>query len=177
MICFDMDGVLVKYVRDDYVQRADGTYPFHQKGHYAHKAQDKRAVNLFNKCVNSCKGDVFVITSIPDIENSTGILIDKITWLDNNVDKFDIGAHLIAPTTNKMSHIEWIRGAQLRKSDILIDDFNDNLYSWMARGGTAIKYLNGINSKKSWIGPWLDGTNINEPMFIHLMEIVHEATR
>ena len=178
MICFDIDGVLRVYDRNDYVQNSDGTYPYHQRGHYANKEADKTAVYLFNRCVKSCKGNVFVITSIPKIPTSNYVIIDDIIWLDNKVDDFDLGAHLIAPKSDKFTHIEWIRESTLKKSDILIDDWNDNLYSWMAKGGTAIKYLNGINSAESWNGPVLDSTKFEGPeLFITLMSYVYEATR
>ena len=40
----------------------------------------------------------------------------------------------------------------LSKKDVLIDDWNPNLQMWEKHGGTAIKYLNGINSADSWAG-------------------------
>lgn len=39
-----------------------------------------------------------------------------------------------------------------RRYHILIDDFNPNLRNWEAAGGTAVKYINGLNSPESFNG-------------------------
>lgn len=41
---------------------------------------------------------------------------------------------------------------KLRRTDILIDDYNKNLKAWEEMGGTAVKYCNGLNHAESWGG-------------------------
>ena len=40
----------------------------------------------------------------------------------------------------------------LQPTDVLLDDYNNNLENWVEHGGIGIKLLNGINSKRSWDG-------------------------
>lgn len=44
-------------------------------------------------------------------------------------------------------------GRPLSKSDILVDDYNQNLFYWKKAGGTAVKYINYQNSPDSFNGP------------------------
>lgn len=170
MICFDMDGVLVRYDRKAYTQ-IDPEY--RKPGYYKNLTADTKALQLFTKMLHSCPDSIFIITSVPAGIIHNSVILDKLSWIDNNIPEFDFGTHFIAPTGNKMSIIEWIRGSQLTKDDILIDDYNPNLCSWAARGGTAIKYLNGINNPDSWPGYVLDARDETaDEMFSNLMSIV-----
>lgn len=55
--------------------------------------------------------------------------------------------------------------------DVLIDDFNTNLEDWKEKGGTAIKYLNGENSRESWNGRSITITDLYTVPgpFIHIL--------
>ena len=66
----------------------------------------------------------------------------------------------MAVSKQKSSCITEIKGASLSRRDILIDDFNNNLFNWEASGGTAVKYLNGFNNPGSWHGYTLSGTDV-----------------
>ena len=61
--------------------------------------------------------------------------------------------------------------------DILIDDYNPNLYSWMSRGGTAIKYINNVNSVDSWVGSYIAEYMEDSVMFDFLMRVVMETNK
>ena len=74
-----------------------------------------------------------------------------------------------------MSFIEWLRGSSITRKDILIDDYNPNLYSWMSRGGTAIKYINDFNSAGSWVGQCIADDTEDSVMFDSLMRVVMET--
>ena len=42
---------------------------------------------------------------------------------------------------------------KLEKTDVLISDYKNDIYPWIEAGGTAVKYLNGINDPESYPGP------------------------
>lgn len=155
MICFDMDGVLAVYNRADYKLDNNGIVPFLSEGHYKKCEPDTTALQVFWRCVKMCPNDTYIITSIPEYEHSLDMIFDKMYWLNEQRPeeiKFDFGTKFLAPTSTKMSHIEFIRGSSLTRNDILIDDWNPNLYAWAARGGRSIKYINGQNSESSFHG-------------------------
>lgn len=55
--------------------------------------------------------------------------------------------------------------------DILIDDYNENLELWREYGGTAVKYLNGINNPYSWSGHRLVNTLSADEIVKYLLEL------
>ena len=175
MIYFDMDGVLAKYDFNAY-NFSDPNGPlFLTGGYFRNRPPDLIALGLFKMCIQMFPYDTFVITSIPDIKKKNNIVMDKLYWLIMRVPEFNIGTQFIGPVDRKMNFIEWIRGSSIDKRDILIDDYNKNLYGWMSRGGTAIKYINGLNSIQSWVGDYLDGTMFkSEDLFKILTNIIKE---
>lgn len=178
MISFDMDGVLVKYDWDGYKTEVNGVPKYLTPSYYLQREPDDRALNLFRKCIKLFPNETCVITSVPKGEHRNRIVIDKLMWLNTHVPEFDIGTHVICCTSDKMSFIEWMRGSTITKNDILIDDYNPNLYSWFTRGGLAVKWLNGLNSPESWYGPILDGQNpYSHDLFSELMGILNRSEK
>ena len=152
MIYFDMDGVLATYDINGYIGVKP---PFCQiGGHYfSTLSADSVAMEMFKTLYKEIPGSVMVLTSVSlPRELRTEQTLDKIHWLLAQFPDFDFGAHFLSTSTEKRNIISNIRGMSLNKRDILIDDWNANLYAWTSHGGTAIKYLNGINSKQSWPG-------------------------
>ena len=45
-------------------------------------------------------------------------------------------------------------------------------YKWLMTGGTAVKYLNGINSAESWKGQTLSATEKAEDLYLRLGGII-----
>lgn len=169
MVCFDMDGVLVVYEQDAYV----GDSPrYLQPGYFRNRKPDKKAIALFKHCLKMLPLDTFICTGVP-ADHRNRIILDKLFWLDTNIPEFDIGTRFIASSSmDKSALFEHIRMNSLNRRDVIIDDFNPRLYNWEMRGGTAIKYLNGINSSDSWNGPCIDGrsSDMPEQMFMQIME-------
>ena len=156
MIYFDMDGVLAAYDINGYIGEKP---PFAQiGGHYfSTLSADSVAMEIFRTLYREIPGCVMVLTSVSVPRDlRTEQTLDKIHWLLKEFPDFDFGAHFLSTSTEKRNIISNIRGMALNKRDILIDDWNANLYAWTANGGTAVKYLNGINSKKSWPGEVLE---------------------
>lgn len=173
MLFFDMDGVVATYDRGGYDFTTKEGPEFLKPGYFLNREPDERGVQLLKDCLKNCPNDTYIITGIPKAEISirNQIIFDKMRWLTQVVPEFDIGTKFIAPTDSKMNFIEWIRGTSIGKNDVLIDDYNPNLFSWSTRGGTAIKFLNGINSEDSWIGPFLRQNS--DSLFYDLMHIVY----
>lgn len=177
MIFFDMDGVLAKYDRGGYNFEEEDGPNYLKKGYFLEREPDSGAVALFRKCLKVCPNDIYIITSVPSGDKRNSIIFDKLAWIDKYLPEFDIGTHFIATTSSKMSFIEWLRGSSITSKDILIDDYNPNLYSWMSRGGTAIKYINNVNSVDSWVGSYIAEYMEDSVMFDFLMRVVMETNK
>lgn len=179
MLAFDMDGVIVKYDRDGYIKQEDGLMPFEEPdGHYFYdREEDEDALELFRKCVKMMPDETTIITTVskePNIRYEQ--TIDKMGWIHERVPAFDVGSKFLALSNDKHNFIKDIRGMSLNKRDILIDDYNPNLFKWMLAGGTAIKYINGINNLDSWPG-YSIGNDSAGNMFKELSDIIVAITR
>lgn len=172
MICFDLDGVIFKYDTRDYMSIDNNPPAYLTPGCFRHKEPDEKILKVFKRCLKVCPNDTYIVTGVPPVECRNQIILDKIMCVNDTIPEFDIGTHFIAATGDKMSFIEWIRGSSITKKDILVDDWNPNLYTWAARGGTAIKYINGINTPESWVGDILDSTLSENELFLELMDII-----
>lgn len=176
MISFDMDGVLAKYDWDGYTKETDGVLNYLRPGYFLERIPDYNAITLIKRCYELFPNETYIITSVPNNEHRNRIVLEKLQWINKYIPEFDIGTHVICTTSNKMSFIEWLRGSTITKNDILIDDFNRNLYSWQMRGGTSIKWMNGLNSPESWYGPILNEDDQCTPdvLFGDLIRIYNE---
>lgn len=175
MIYFDMDGVLAKYDWDGYKLNADGIMKFEEVGshYFLHVEPDEVAINFFKLCLKNIPDDTYIITSVSSRQDIRfEQIIDKMTWLHSIVPQFDVGSKFIAVSSNKRDFVTGIRGMSLNRTDILIDDYNPNLYKWLMTGGTAVKYLNGINSAESWKGQTLSATEKAEDLYLRLGGII-----
>jgi 5'(3')-deoxyribonucleotidase len=76
-------------------------------------------------------------------------------WVSENYPVISL-CNFIACGSDKRNAISKIKGMNLTKQDILVDDYKRNLVSWASAGGTAIKYINGINSVGDWPGLYID---------------------
>ena len=154
MIYWDMDGVLFKY---DYNIYAEDRIPkWNELGAHTfrHLPRDDYAHSIFSEIAKVMPSDQWVLTSVFNLSAAVKNeqIIDKLLELSEEYSEFDL-CNFIACASEKRNVITKIKGFKLTKADILIDDYNNNLFAWLAAGGTAIKYLNGINSKGIWPGP------------------------
>lgn len=159
MFYFDMDGVLAKYDYDGYKGKKPAFTDI-KKHYFLDRDADFTILEVFEILYEKYSGYVKVLTTVSkerDIRNHQ--TFDKMHWLLRFIPDFNIGEDFIAVTTDKRDIIQKIKGMNLAPSDLLIDDYNINLEKWKEFGGTAIKYLNGINSPRSWSG---DKIHFNE---------------
>ena len=158
---FDMDGVLAVYDRQAYPPNSN-LYCTVGKHYYQTVTPDQRAINAFvTLAVNnknsayrqislhtlsslSCKGKIFLEQ-----------MSDKKKWLCENIKSKHPGASYqthFAGSQKRYIGEALSDNRKLSRSDILVDDYNDNLAKWEQAGGTSVKYCNGINSSDSWKG-------------------------
>ena len=157
----DMDGVLARYERHAY-DPSKGPAPNvalyeHEDSHYFATCEaDNNAVSLLKSLLANPDAEVYVLTHVaPHIPWASD---DKREWLLQIVPVLDTATQLIIADSDKAETImvrEKLKG--LNRNMVLIDDYNKNLNDWRDAGGTAIKYLNGINSSNSWDGLIIDG--------------------
>lgn len=183
-IYFDMDGVLAKYDRNAYKEDPvthERLFEMKNKHYFRYVPADDKMTNvlfhLSDKMHNIKSGLEIQTHVISTLSKKSSAFIeqydDKLAWLHENVKNF--------PTTEfypalgeKRDIAVLIRGKKLNPTDILIDDYNVNLKSWRRAGGTAIKYLNGVNSAESWNGPYIDQA-MSSSEIIRMLEILARA--
>jgi histidinol phosphatase-like enzyme len=154
----DMDGFIAKYDRKAYMK---------EYGINPNKAQfEDEAIHYFLTCERDNNAYVLVKNILEEYDESYFLttvppemswhIPDKITWLHDCVPEIDTDTQLLIAESDKAETIMVLQQLKtLTKDMILIDDYNPNLFAWEAAGGTAIKYLNGINTKESWDGIYI----------------------
>ena len=151
----DMDGVIVKYNTDDYVARPDSVPLYLTKHYFENLEEDIRIVEYLNTLQNDSNDITFYILSrIPDArmcgpETFADIVESKMNWLKYHCTlNFDVKNIILTPYS-KCEAAKRVLKRPLCSSDILVDDFNNNLIEWRAAGGVAFKYVNGLNSAET----------------------------
>lgn len=151
---WDLDGVIFKYEREAYV----GDNPtYANPGYFRKREIDNVAYALLEKARKDASCTINILSrgsTRLDEEQRKNIIEDKknnvsdvIPWLPDT--------NILITELSKVEEAVLKLGRSLSKNDILIDDFNENLISWTNAGGSAIKYLNGLNSESSYDGPKL----------------------
>lgn len=163
IVYFDMDGVLAKYNRSGYVSIDGKTPPYLMKdGHYFFNLEpDEKAIAILQKLNEVCS--VKILTAV---SKKGSIYLehvrDKIAWINKYCPFIDIKTQFISTATDKgnlaksICDYDSLGLSSFSINHILIDDYNNNLNNWVYHGGTALKYINGINSESSYNGITLD---------------------
>lgn len=157
-VIFDMDGVLAVYDESGYV----GKEPLFEKlgQHWFARCQrDARATVLMRAVAKEPYAQICVCSRISGSED-TAIgheqAMDKRIWLARNVYPYnDVERAIISPLTKPRAFRTTFNRAP-QPTDVLIDDYNDNLEAWVRAGGRAVKWVNGQNDASSWDGPSID---------------------
>ena len=186
-IYFDMDGVLAKYDRNAYKEDPETherLFETKNKHYFRYVPADDKMTNVLfhltdrTYAIKLLRAGMDIETHvISTLSKKSSAFIeqydDKVAWLKDNIKNFP--TEEFYPALGEKRDIAiLIRGKKLNTTDILIDDYNVNLTSWRDAGGTAIKYLNGVNSAESWDGPYID-QEMTSSEIIRMLEILAKA--
>lgn len=135
-VYFDLDGTLAEW-------KAAATMQELQRKDYFFCLQPTNLVPFANRLAKHPDIEVMTLSQyLPD----TYALEDKNRWCDIHVPNIDQEHRIFVPCgIGKPEYIQKALRCSLSEDDILIDDYSKNLTEWSAAGGTAIKWLNGIN--------------------------------
>lgn len=154
-VFFDMDGVLAQYERTAY-EKPDFLWKKPDYHYFSTVKPDQKAIDLFNLCQKEPNTNAFILTSV--LNNGPICLeqiMDKMAWIQKHIPNTDLKKQFIPSVSIKTRTIQAMlfqNKNNIYPSDILIDDYNPNLKAWQDAGGTAMKYLNGLNHADSWRG-------------------------
>ncbi len=130
----DMDGVLARFHdEENYLVRMYNAGFFENLRPFGEMLQ---AVKLFMRCNPHI--EVFILSSLID---SPFCADEKRRWLRRYLPEAR-NVLLVPQGVDKSDFI-----GELTPLDVLIDDYNKNLFSWKASGGRAIKLVNNINHR------------------------------
>lgn len=151
MLFMDMDGVLARYDRWAYAKRPGqkAVYETEHEHYFRHCVPDRHALAILKTALD-LGVDARVLTAIRS--DLPWVRFDKVQWLAEHAPWLDPARLVIASGDKAQAVIAMQLAAGLHPGIVLLDDFNRNLEDWARAGGTAVKYLNGVNSPGSWPG-------------------------
>lgn len=156
-VFFDMDGVLARYERHAYEKYDPDLPPLYEQEdlHYYRTCEPDSAAIALLEYLTGLGIPCWALTSVkPSIPWAR---YDKIYWLMKHTRQFDAARRTIIADGDKAQVVKAREKiCRLDRGMILLDDFNKNLWDWERAGGTAVKYLNGVNSTGSFDGPHID---------------------
>lgn len=156
----DKDGVIAVYEPHVYRPKDPNETPlFMIEGvHYYRNCEaDTRIIEAYRLIQEEHPEIPFtVITNVVDITASKTLAnkhkTDKHIWVSEKMPFLDMDSQFYAIQMPKYIKAEQLLNRKLRKTDILISDYNNDLIPWENAGGTSVKYLNGQNSADSFDG-------------------------
>ena len=138
-VFFDMDGVLAEY-KDVPLEE------LYKKGYFADLKPIEETLNAIKILSEDPQFEVHTLSAV--LPENPYALDEKKSWFDKYLKQFGITPLFIYCGESKREKVP----GGIKPTDILIDDYNENLKDW-GKEGIAIKFLNGINDKhKSWQG-------------------------
>ncbi len=170
-IFIDMDGVLTEYRKD--CQTED----LMQKGYFLSLKPEWNMLGALKRLMESCDSlgfSVCVLTKVyPGLFRHS--VSEKLQWRDKYLpDLFDSEFVMVnGEEQEKSAAVEELLGGKINEDCILIDDYNANLREWHKNGGTAVKYVNGINDKnRSFIGKRLSFDMSEEELYNAILSMI-----
>jgi len=145
----DMDGTLGVFTPVDEMET------LYEKGYFEKIKPHENVVGGINRIIDN-RSDIEVYILSAYLTDSDYALAEKNVWLDKYLPNIDNEHRVFVPCgSNKRDFIP----DGIRDNDYLIDDYTENLNSWLPARG--IKLLNGINHTR---GTWeYDRISYNKP--------------
>lgn len=156
----DMDGTLAQFRPVEKVEE------LLEPGYFLNLEPNMQLINAVRNLFEGSFFDgMYILSAIP--RKSVFAKTEKMKWLQTYLPEFD-EEHMLFPFCDEPKSFAVDENSIFPKSFFLLDDYNKNLYDWMSRGGTAIKFLNGVNnSSKKWTGAVVSNTeNCLEELFM-----------
>ena len=173
-IFFDMDGVLAEYREN--CSEAD----MKKKGYFSSLMPETNMVNALNRLAENSEElgiSVCVLTKVYPSDFKYSIS-EKLEWRDEYLPLL-LDSEFIMVNGEKEEKSEAIKSltdVDIDEDCFLIDDYNYNLFEWRGKGGSTIKYVNGINDKnKSFIGNRLSYEMSEDEIYSSILEMVGGA--
>lgn len=130
----DMDGTIARFHdEENYLERMYEPGFFESLRPFKEMVQ---AVKLFIRC--NPRTEVYILSSLI---NSPFCEIEKRRWLSKYLPEVR-NICLVPEGVDKSDFI-----GRISALDVLLDDYNKNLFSWKRSGGRAIKLINNINNR------------------------------
>lgn len=164
---FDMDGVLAVFQQiktdiplDEFLGNKENHY-------YRTLPPQQNVVDLVNYLIEAGE-DVYILSN-----SFFDVIEDKIDWLKEMCPNLNPNNIYITPYSSgtPIQKADFVEG--LNEKDILIDDYNKNLYDWEKMGGTAVKLVNNINSINEDFN-YIHHTDSKEVLYSNLKGIEYE---
>ena len=139
-VFIDMDGTLTKFNTNATPDML--THP----GYFAALQPQQSIIDAAKELIKNPNLEIYVLSAALDTPTAVK---EKNEWLDQYLPEVD-AAHRLFPRNGTDKTLAVPQG--VRQSDILLDDYSQNLHAWRRAGGVGIKVLNGINNNhRSWL--------------------------
>lgn len=169
----DMDGTLAEFKVVDQIET------LYEKGYFLNLNPHESVINGLKKFMeNHPEIEVYVLSSV--LSDSAYALSEKQAWLDNYFPEIDAAHRIFSPCGERKA--DYVPGG-IKETDMLLDDYSDNLHSWQPPG-VGIKLMNGINGTKgTWKGSRisfrLSPEVFSENLYLKIIDrqIIHDELR
>jgi len=133
----DMDGTLANFhAASNYLEKMWEPGYFEQLDPYSRAVE---TIDLYRATYPD--SEIFVISATID---SPTCIAEKEAWLDQHLPHVDADHRIFVPMGEDKS--QYIPDG-IRRTDVLLDDYNKNLNEWKEAGGTSVKFVNEINDR------------------------------
>lgn len=141
----DMDGTLYRF-HDDILDEEGQVQieKMYEVDFFLKLKPFENLVDTINRLHENNNVEIYFLSAVSDEyieEDKKAVLRRDFPWVD--VD------HMLFPYCgcNKAEFVELFQERELENTDILLDDYNQNLEQWLDHNGTSIKFVNNINHK------------------------------